>query len=133
MSNTKISYQYRDGTNCKTDIVDVIFPGGICADEIEKIINHLGGLDGTDQDQFIPGQVGLPDIQKMLLNFPIPEVDHVWHVLDNIELTDAEPTINDLNIHQFVKMFCGTRWDDTAHALRLGIYEVEQEDDGEID
>lgn len=130
--NTQINYMYRDGTNCKTES-NVVFEGEITTEEVQKILSNLGGLKGEEGTQFIPGQVGIPDIQNMLARFPIPTIDHVWHDMGAIEITDDYPTVKGADIHQFVEKFAKTKWDEEIHCLLLGIYEVGDEDDGEID
>lgn len=114
--NTAVSYQYRDGSNYKANHV-AIFAGEITHDEVLRVLSTC-----DEGEWFIPGQVGLPDIQDRLQNFPDPEDDHVWHELeaDSFELTDRAPT-EAIDIHAFVERFCETTWDVAAQAEKIGL------------
>ncbi|MCX7923859.1 MAG: hypothetical protein N3B21_17885 [Clostridia bacterium] len=106
MSNTKISYLYRDGDNYKKPN-SVIISGEISKNQIEEIIASLDeGL------YFIPSQVGLPEVRFDKLT----ESDHCWFELleEGIETTNEEPTIP-LEADVLHKNFLLKKenWDDT--------------------
>jgi len=63
MKNTRIIYQYRDGSNNKA-LHEVVFAGEIALAECEKIGASLPSADGDGLGLFIPGQIGLKDLQN---------------------------------------------------------------------
>lgn len=111
--NTKISYLYRDASNYKQS-EEVIVLGEYTADEKSDIMDSLDDL--TDGG-FIPQQVGLPALQERMVDYP-SEDDHCWHEIEEIELTNEEPTLQ-INIHELVKRFKEAKgnWDDLTYAL----------------
>ena len=110
--NTRISYIYRDGNNYKQGI-ELVVPGEIDKDFI---------LDCCDEGEFfIPDQVGLPELQGQMINFP-NDADHVWHELEDIELTDdaADTEIAAEDIERRFEEAKGN-WDVCGASERLGI------------
>jgi len=93
MQNTKVSYLYRDGGNNKISR-DVVIAGAMTSSQIamfwEKCDREI-----DDHPSFVPGQIGLPDLQAGDEGkYPwIEDIDHPWHILQAIEHTDEEPTI----------------------------------------
>jgi hypothetical protein len=74
--NTCIRYLYRDASNYKASAVEI--PAGALTDAEKREI--VGLLDRAEY-AFIPGQVGLRDIQEDLAaysNGRLTSDDHVW-------------------------------------------------------
>lgn len=78
--NTKFSYLYRDAWNYKK-FHSLILPGVVSLEKIEPFLR--------DHTFFIPSEVGLPDFQEEVFK----SYDHIWHEIEAIELTAAQPTI----------------------------------------
>lgn len=117
--NTKIEYMYRDAENYK-EYETVIIPGEITKEQKELIKNNL-----DDNENFIPSQVGLEDLQPRMINFP-SESDHIWHEFDISEndlLTDEPPTTNHCfkDISEFVEQFKDIEWDILEAMKNLSI------------
>lgn len=104
--NTKISYLYRDASNNKVPNECIV--RGLLTEEQTKAI-----LDCRNGDNFIPGQVGLPE--KRFDRYD-PEEDHCWFELQEtgFEPTDAEADV-DLSVEELVSNFLARKdqWDDT--------------------
>jgi hypothetical protein len=85
--HTLIEYMYRDASNYKQTNV-VLLDGRLTEAQIEKI---LASLD--DKQFFIPGQVGLQDLQGEFEHGAgwHEQDDHVWHELQTIEYRDGRP------------------------------------------
>lgn len=96
--NTEISYLYRDASNYKQHMTVVL--SGVISDEDKQLIKAK--LD--DGEFFIPSQVGLPDLQEMMIDGFDEDEDHVWHELLNIEITASDPTY-DLTGDDLVRRF----------------------------
>jgi hypothetical protein len=100
--NTQINYFYRDAGNYKQFGL-AIFTGEI-ADEQRATI--LGALES---DRFIPEQVELANLCE---NFGGSyDDDTPWHELEDIELTEAEPSGDEENIDDFVQRFVDIKWE----------------------
>ena len=107
-SNTRIVYQYRDADNYKA-IHSVILPGTLDAAETNAIRANL-----DEYEFFIPGQVGLPDLQDSFQNcasYWHPEKDHPWHELLRIETTTSPASVTDTTARDFAARFAATAWD----------------------
>ena len=102
-ANTKITYIYRDGNNYKTD-GQTIFGGAISPADIDKIMSHLDEDGG-----FIPGQVGMADLQIQMAGGWNDDSDHPFHEITAIELT-GEPADN-VAIDKLVRLFSEVSWD----------------------
>lgn len=65
MKNTALSYLYRDADNFKQSKV-VILEGELAEGMLERIISSAkdDGDQSGNPGYFIPGQVGLPDLQN---------------------------------------------------------------------
>lgn len=70
--NTAFTYMYRDGDNYKT-AHRVIFHGAVTTRLREAILSAASG----DQDHFIPGLIGLPDLQNRFGKNEIDMVDAI--------------------------------------------------------
>jgi hypothetical protein len=81
--NTRISYRYADKRNCK-QFTTIVIQGTITWEQIAPYL--------VMEEFFIPGQIGLEDLQH---RFVLPGADHPWHqiVSDDIKPTAASPTI----------------------------------------
>ena len=79
--NTRISYMYRDACNFK-QFEEVVIRGRVSLEEVKPYLDECR--------IFIPGQIGLPELQKRFgeqgFKFPT-EDDHEFH-----ELLDCIPT-----------------------------------------
>jgi len=99
MTNTEISYMYRDAGNWK-QFNTVVLLGKMSPENIELIFAIL-----EDGNLFIPEQVGLEKLQDRWDKL-YSDIDHVWHELnrDDIEIVDDLPTI-DLTAQELVENF----------------------------
>lgn len=115
MTNTIIEYMYRDASNYK-QYHSVVIEGELTWAEIEPYLDK--------GEYFIPGQVGLPELQWRFPSFP-SEDDHVWHELheEGITFTDVQPVFR-MSAHQLLENFkrAGqTGWLIKEAEERLGI------------
>lgn len=87
-SNTRISYTYRDGDNFAV-AQDVIMPGRMAEGDLARIQARLETLGNTlsngDLGYFVPGQVGLPDLQTA----GAEGLAQPFHMIDEIAITDT--------------------------------------------
>jgi hypothetical protein len=97
--NTRVSYRYADKTNCR-QYTSVVVAGTITWEQIAPYL--------TTQRSFIPGQLGLEDLQH---RFALPGGDHPWHQIgpDDIRPTEAAPTI-ELTGGELAERFGHTPW-----------------------
>jgi hypothetical protein len=97
--NTRMSYRYADKTNCR-QYTSIVVAGTITWEQIAPYL--------AKQGSFIPGQLGLEDLQK---RFALPGGDHPWHQIaaDDIRPTEAEPTIA-LTGGELAERFGHTPW-----------------------
>lgn len=115
--NTKITYRYTDHAGYSAQS-HIILEGTLSVAEIGEIIscldNNSVGIElGTDElGYFIPGQIGLDDIQDLVGNpgRPWDEDDHPFHALIGIEKTDEAPTMG-RTAAWFAEQIQKTRWD----------------------
>ena len=98
--NTRISYRYADKRNCR-QYTAVVVAGTLTWEQIAPYL--------TAKNAFIPGQVGLEDLQG---RFALPGGDHPWHQIgpDDIRSTNAEPTIA-LTAATLAERFAESVWD----------------------
>lgn len=83
--NTRFLYRYRDASNNKT-ICEVIFDGMISQEECHEISEKLiTTSDGDILGQFIPGQVGLKDLQNAFYDTPIDMGEKIIACGDEIQ------------------------------------------------
>ena len=113
MGNTRILYGYRDASNYKTyPEEDVIVSGELAWADFEPVL-HMG-------EMFIPSEIGLPDLQSQLENFPT-EDDHIWHELIDLEPTEKDPTVevaaNEINAR--LQSIGDSGWDEAAAIKKL--------------
>ena len=104
--NTRISYRYADKTNCK-QFTAIVVEGTISWEQIAPYL--------ATQQSFIPGQIGLEDLQY---RFVLPGADHPWHQIasEDIKPTEAQPTIA-LSGEELAWRFAHTIWDASQRAV----------------
>ena len=102
---TKIEYEYRDGANYKAH-GSAVLAGAATADQVDAILN---GLD--DEGGFIPGQVGLSDLQTTLAGGWKDEVDHPFHEISSIELVLDGQADNSISLISHA--FATVTWDES--------------------
>ena len=97
--NTRMSYRYTDKTNCR-QYTSIVVAGTITWQQIAPYL--------AKQGSFIPGQLGLEDLQH---RFALPGGDHPWHQIapDDITPTEAAPTIA-LTGRELAERFGHTPW-----------------------
>lgn len=103
--NTRIGYRYADKTNCR-QYTAIVVEGVITWEQIEPYL--------ATQQSFIPGQVGLEDLQY---RFALPGADHPWHQIEPsyIKPTEAEPTVA-ISAEDLAWRIAHTAWDANASA-----------------
>jgi hypothetical protein len=97
--NTRIAYRYTDKTNCK-QYTSIILEGSLTWGQIEPYLAKNG--------YFIPGQVGMEDLQY---RFALPGADHPWHqiLIDDLKTTELPPTVP-FNTDELARRFANTTW-----------------------
>lgn len=117
---TEGHYQYRDASNYKQGTT-VYFEGEPSLEQL-KVINKA--LD--QKKYFIPGDVGLDELQDRLSSFPSDD-DHVWHELLSLDVVFSLPAdaIVEGPVAELVEAFgkIGTpeSWDVEGATVRLGL------------
>lgn len=143
VKNTAIKYKYRDASNNKV-AATVIFAGRLSTAQTEAFLASLSQDGSNGEGDFIPGQVGLKDLQNSFHDMPKamlqsalenethppqierleagladidenpcrwdPDGDHVWHELDEIDFTDADPT-DARTMEAFAAEVAAVEWD----------------------
>ncbi|WP_411839814.1 hypothetical protein [Paracoccus sp. ME4] len=117
--NTKITYMYRDGSNFKTSH-SLVLSGELDAARIAEAM-AAGDASIGDEPQFIPGQIGLPDLQDEFVgpSMWVDGQDHPWHALIGIEPTSAAPSPAGPHgerlptAAEFLDRLMTTEWDET--------------------
>ena len=102
LPNTRINYLYRDAHNWKTREWEVV-SGQVQAKDIQPYL--------SEEEYFIPEQVGL----RSLNGYDV-RIDHSWHEILAVELTDDEPTI-ELAAEELIAKFKQAHnegWDDSS-------------------
>lgn len=87
MSNIKLVYLYRDGSNFKKH-GQVVFanPANLTAEEVTSVLRHEWGEDAI----FLAHQVRLPEV-FLYGKGDADADDHCFHELDRVESTDQTP------------------------------------------
>lgn len=86
-TNTLISWMYRDASNYKA-CREQVLEGSLTSEEKDEIRNAL-----EDGLYFVPGQIGLDDLQDDFggcESYWDPDQDHVYHELTGLEDTGQE-------------------------------------------
>jgi hypothetical protein len=109
MKNTAIEFSYTDygGWSASNRVV---IAGEMTKEMIEsmkaKLLHNMcfSHPDPEKYGQIIPGQIALPDLQDRVGNpgRSWDEDDHIFHVVDDISLTDDEPTLSSAYDAEFV-------------------------------
>jgi hypothetical protein len=103
--NTRIRYHYQDEANFEAKH-EVILKGEISEEQTQLLKSHL-----YDEKYFIPGQVGLPDLQHILKDW-VDSSDHPGHTFIAISSTQRPPSQEDsCTIDEFVEIFLSAQWD----------------------
>ncbi len=113
--NTRLSYRYSDKMNCK-QYTSVIVEGTLTWEQVEPWL--------TSHGFFIPGQVGLEDLQY---RFALPGADHPWHQLlpGDFKPTDAAPTIA-ISADELAERFAHTVWTPDWRTVKVSAVRTEQ-------
>jgi hypothetical protein len=109
MPNTVIWYMYRDADNYKAG-GRAILEGTLTRAQKQAIEAKL-----DEEKYFIPGQVGLADLQDSFVGCESewnPDRDHPWHTLSSIEETDLSPTV-DMSAEDLAGRFAAVEWDES--------------------
>ena len=115
MRNTCFHYLYRDAANYKQH-ADVVVRGRVGFEDLKPFLES--------GEWFIPGDVGLPDLQHnfALQGCALPTADdHVWHELVSCEPADASPTM-DMTAAELMQRFrdaARSGWRVSAAQTRL--------------
>lgn len=107
-ANTVIDYGYRDGANYKT-AGQAVLAGRISPSDAAALCRNL-----YDGEAFIPGQVGLQDLQDSFSGCESewnPDFDHPYHELFKIKYSGATPT-HSLSADEFARQMMSATWDD---------------------
>jgi len=105
--NTIVEYMYRDGSNYKT-YETVVYEGELT--EAEKV---LVWAFLSEENLFLPEQVGMESLLGNLGDGTITEDDHPWHELLSIESTEGRASAGDAST--WAAQFFDIVWDvDTA-------------------
>ena len=113
--NTLIEYMYRDADNYKK-IGTAVLAGRMTADQVRTLKGSL-----SDREFFIPGQVGLKDLQGEFEHGAgwDEESDHVWHTIEAVKHTKATPTGPSVDELMAAWPKTEEEWDVAAHVARL--------------
>lgn len=109
-----VSYTYRDADNYKTSMV-VGVPGGADKKALDALFDRLDAGEG-----FVPGQIGLPDLQMNFnagITFWDEERDHPFHEIDDVSVVSSVPrgtmVLNSLSATDLIDNVAAvTEWDD---------------------
>lgn len=102
--NTKIGYVYRVPESNKRFRYSAIVAGRITLLQIATISKAC-----ENYDKFIPGQIGLMDLQAVTKDIHFNETP--FHEISKITFTSDEPN-NHQNIQQIVSRFQGIQWNN---------------------
>lgn len=102
-ANTVFNYMYRDADNYK-QFGRTVFPGEITRSQVETILKNLNMHDG-----FVPGQIGMDDLQGKFFNGWSDVVDHPFHEIGGFELTLEAPD-TDRDLPSLVGAFTTVDW-----------------------
>ncbi len=116
--NTSFTYEYRDGANYKTRHTEIL-SGVLTMADIESCLSNNACDDG-----FIPGQVGMKELQEQLgdeCQTGITGDDHVWHQV--LEIVPTEDAPGALKAEDVKAAFLAAKgnWDILAACERTGV------------
>src|SRR6266700_4870226 len=118
MTNTRIVYEYCDGTGCRKQ--ETLIVTGILS--LDQIVDTLQA-----REFFIPHQVGLDDLQLHFDPETLSRNDHVWHRLVEMVPTEEAPTVA-LTSTQLHARFRDVIWDEDTALFQLSQHIRDQED-----
>jgi hypothetical protein len=97
--NTRLGYHYVDKTDCR-QYTAIVVEGTITWEQIQPYL--------VRQHSFIPGQIGLEDLQR---RFALPGGDHPWHQIrqNDIRPTEAAPTVA-ITAEELAERFASQPW-----------------------
>lgn len=95
-SNTRVEYALRDGATTVKE--SIVLEGKISVSEIDEIIESL-----KDGKQFLPRQVGLPDLLAEMPSSWVEEDKDYYHEILRVGYVNAEPD-DYVTADQFVTM-----------------------------
>ncbi|NMP24910.1 hypothetical protein [Sulfobacillus harzensis] len=115
--NTRIAYLYRDGANNKQG-GEVVLAGALSDEQIADIRHAC-----DDGQWFIPGDVGLPELQAVWVEkgYPLTADDHVWHELVDFEATADSPTLAMTAAAFYERFVSVAHWDVAGAITRIGL------------
>jgi hypothetical protein len=122
--NTRIHYLYRDGSNNKPDD-EVVLTGTFTSTQVAT----MRAICDAHQ-YFIPGDVGLPDIQTYWRDHGyayLPDHDHIWCEFFDPEPTHAAPTLDVTADALYERWVAIKAWDVPQAMQRLGFDPVSSE------
>jgi hypothetical protein len=97
---------YRDADNYKAHTA-IVLQGRITVADANQIVKGL-----YEGEAFIPGQIGLPDLQGSLTQWDgwNEETDHPFHDITRISYVNDEVTMTNLTASELVKRLSTTDW-----------------------
>lgn len=109
-----LDYKYRDSDNYKTSLLAAV-PGELDNEDVTRLFIRL-----SDSEGFIPGQIGLPDLQMNFnegMTFWDDERDHPFHEIDEVSTVDTVPLgtmlLNSLTAEDLLEKAVGVLyWDE---------------------
>lgn len=115
--NTRIIYLYRDASNNKQS-TSIVLEGPLIPDQIAAIEQAC-----DEERSFIPGDVGLPELQSLWVDHgcPLTDDDHVWHELIEITVTNDPPTMSLTAEALYTRFVAVTHWDVDGAMARVGL------------
>jgi hypothetical protein len=102
---TLVRYRYHDHNGEEQSEV-VVATGEISAEAVAGVLANL-----EDGRRFIPGQVGLDDLQERMGRDWSEEIDHPWHEVEQIALTTRRPTIR-MHAVELARHLLSAGWDE---------------------
>lgn len=104
--NTLINYHYQDESNFKSFSEDIILPGSLTKIEVKTLMDKF-----NDSEGFVPSQIGLLDLQGELISqFGDSDADHLFHFLDEVTVTNKNPTTA-ITAQEFFKKMTTMEWE----------------------
>lgn len=119
-ANTRLHYKYRDVSNCQV-VRTVVLAGRISHEQVGLMVAAM-----IDTECFIPGQVGLVDLQGELARWDgddndpaFRSGDHPFHTIEEIAYTDDDA--DDLSVEALVRVWprSADDWDAAIAEDRL--------------
>lgn len=111
--NTRISWTYTDGANHKHTHRSV-YAGRISAEQAALLISKL-----TEGGEFVPADVGMSMLQPVVNGFWHPTLDHAWHTLDAVEVSQETPDV-EIDLSALVRCWDAlSEWDPDAAEEKL--------------